>query len=65
MPGSVPSRPAEGENLSEQLSRSGGVINPPARVDPDMAKSPPDTGSSMPIIRLPGSPGGSPSVQPQ
>ena len=65
VPGSVPSQPREGESLSEQLSRSGGVINPPANPDPDMAKPPPDTGSTTPVIPPPGSPGGDPSIQPK
>jgi hypothetical protein len=54
------------ESLSDKLSRSGGVIKPPADVDPAMKQTPPPTGpQSMPIIPPPGSPGGSQPVQPK
>ena len=54
-----------GGSLSEQLSRSGGVIRPPAGVDPGMAKPPPDIGSPMPVIPPPGTPGGNPDIKPK
>jgi hypothetical protein len=52
------------KNLSDQLSGSGGVICPPANVDPDM-KAPAPGGGRTPVIPPPGSPGGNPSVQPK
>jgi hypothetical protein len=56
--------PASGSNSSD-LSRSGGVIKPPTDVDPQMKQTPPTTGSTMPIIPPPGSPGGNPAVKPK
>jgi hypothetical protein len=72
---STPSRPPAAENgsgsasppanLSDQLSRSGGVIRPPD-TDPGMAKSAPEPGPrSTPIIPPPGSPGGDPTIKPK
>jgi len=53
-----------GRSLSDRLARSGGVICPPAQVDPAIkAPTPPE--GSMPVIPPPGSPGGDPSVQPK
>jgi hypothetical protein len=56
--------PAPGEttgsaNLSDQLSRSNGVICPPAGVDPGI--SAPPSG----VLSLPGTPGGDPNVVPK
>jgi hypothetical protein len=48
--------------LSDKLDRNQGVIHPEGGVDPDMAKSPPQTGST-PILRPP-DPGQS-GVQPK
>ena len=62
-PTSETKRPVE--NLGEQLSRSGGVIRPAPGVDPKMEKPPPDTGSQMPVIPPPGSPGGDPKIIPK
>lgn len=47
--------PPSGQNLSEKLDRSNGVIEPPARVDPEMAVPPKDpaAGANMPVIRPP------------
>lgn len=61
-----PALPSTGENLSERLDRSGGVIRPPAGVDPEIRVPPkePNAGT-MPVIPPPGSPGGNPSVQPK
>jgi hypothetical protein len=53
-----------GRNLSEQLAQSGGVICPPANVDPEMKVPTPDAGRT-PVIPPPGSPGGDQSVQPK
>jgi hypothetical protein len=61
--------PAPGEttgsaNLSDELSRSRGVICPPAEVDPSIAV-PPTGGGVMPVIPPPGTPGGDPSIIPK
>jgi hypothetical protein len=66
-PKQTPSLPSTGETLSERLDRSGGVIKPPAGVDPGMHVAPkdPNAGSNMPVIPPPGSPGGDRSVQPK
>lgn len=52
------------ETLSEQLARSGGVICPPAGVDPQIANPPPE-GGRTPVIPPPGTPGGDQSIQPK
>jgi hypothetical protein len=55
-PGEPNSRlPNTGENLSERLDRSEGVITPPAGVDPEMTVRPkePGAGSTMPVIPPP------------
>ena len=59
--------PSTGETLSERLDRSGGVIKPPANVDPQMHVAPkdPSAGQAMPVIPPPGSPGGDQTVQPK
>jgi hypothetical protein len=52
--------------LSEQLSRSGGVIKPPENVDRKMEAPTPNPGPrSMPVVPPPGSPGGNPDVKPK
>jgi len=52
--------------LSEQLSRSGGVIQPPSHADRKIEAPTPDPGAqSMPIVPPPGSPGGDPNVKPK
>jgi hypothetical protein len=56
--------PASGTSSSE-LSRSGGVITPPAGIDPQMRQTPPPSGARMPVIPPPGTPGGDPSVKPK
>jgi hypothetical protein len=53
-----------GEPLSDRLARSGGVLCPPAGVDPEIRAPTPDTGN-MPVIPPPGSPGGDPNVRPK
>ena len=53
-----------GRTLSDQLAQSKGVICPPAGVDPEMRKAPPE-GGAMKVIPPPGSPGGNPNVQPK
>ena len=60
--------PAAGAgSLSEELSRSQGVITPPdPGVDPGMMRPAPETaGPTMPVIPPPGSPGGDPNIRPQ
>jgi hypothetical protein len=56
--------PASGSSSSD-LNRSGGVITPPAGIDPEIKQSPPATGSTMPIIPPPGTPGGNPAIKPK
>ena len=61
--------PAPGEttgsaNLSDQLSRSKGVICPPAGIDPGIA-APAVGGGVMPVIPPPGTPGGDPNIVPK
>jgi hypothetical protein len=52
-----------GENLSDKLARTDGVICPPS-VDPEIKAPTPDAGK-MPVLPPPGSPGGDQSVQPK
>jgi hypothetical protein len=52
-----------GQNLSDKLSRSGGVICPP-NVDPGMKAPTPRTGDA-PVIPAPGTPPGYPNVKPK
>jgi hypothetical protein len=70
--GTPPKEPDEGvsgsssESLSHELNRSGGVIHPPANVDPGLTQPAPDIGPhSMPVIPPPGTPGGNPDVKPK
>lgn len=51
--------------LSDKLDRTDGVIHPPPGIDPEMSKPPPPTGSTMPVIPPPGTPGGEPGVEPK
>jgi len=53
-------------SLSHQLNQSGGVIHPPADVDPGLTHPAPDLGPhSMPVIPPPGTPGGNPDIKPK
>ena len=52
-----------GENLSDKLARTDGVICPP-NVDPEIRLPTPDAGRT-PVIPPPGSPGGDPTVRPK
>jgi hypothetical protein len=61
----TPTVPPASGNLSSDLNRSGGVITPPADVDPEMKQTPPPTGARTPIIPPPGTPGGNPAVKPK
>jgi hypothetical protein len=61
--------PAQGEttgstNLSDELSRSKGVICPPAEIDPGIS-APPTGGGVTPVIPPPGTPGGDPRIIPK
>ena len=63
----LPPKPGEttgSATLSEELSRSKGVICPPAGVDPGIA-APPLGGGVMPVIPPPGTPGGDPGLIPK
>jgi hypothetical protein len=52
--------------LSEQLQRSGGVIQPPPARDPGMTIDPPNEGAAQtPVIPPPGTPGGAPGPTPK
>jgi hypothetical protein len=59
--------PSGGTTLSEQLSKGREVVVPPkTTVDPGMTVSPPNrSGSHMPVIPAPGSPGGNTRVIPR
>jgi hypothetical protein len=52
------------KTLSDHLAQSGGVICPPAAVDPEIKRPAPETGR-MPVIPPPGTPGGDQSVKPK
>ena len=46
-----------GENLSDKLNRTDGVLKPSTDVDPGIDKDAPSTGGTMPVIPPPGTPG--------
>jgi hypothetical protein len=50
--------------LSDELSRSKGVICPPAGIDPGISV-PPVGGGVTPVIPPPGTPGGDPGLVPK
>lgn len=52
-----------GQNLSDRLARTDGVLCPP-NVDPEVKAPTPDVGKT-PVIPPPGSPGGDPNVRPK
>ena len=65
-PGQFDSQARNGDqNLSDRLDRSSGVIRPRDNVDPGMHVPPPATGDKLPVVPVPGSPGGDPSVKPK
>lgn len=51
--------------LTEKLAESGGVLCPPPAVDSEMRVPAPNTGSNMPVVPPPGSPGGDQTVRPK
>jgi len=52
------------KTLSDHLAQSGGVICPPAAVDPEIKLPTPEAGR-MPVIPPPGTPGGDQSIKPK
>jgi hypothetical protein len=52
------------EPLADRLTKSDGVLCPPAGVDPEIHAPTPDAGNT-PVIPPPGSPGGNPDVRPK
>ncbi len=65
--GALPATPGEttgSVDLGDQLSRSKGIICPPAGVDPGIA-APPVGGGRTPVIPPPGTPGGDPNIIPK
>ncbi len=62
--GGVDARRRPGENLSDKLAQSNGVICPPPGVDPEIHEPTPP-GGSIKVIPPPGTPGGNPGVQPK
>ncbi len=65
VPGNVPTEPRPDESLSDQLSRSDGVPRPAGGTDPEIKKPAPNTGSQMPVVPPPGTPGGRQDIQPK
>lgn len=53
---SGPAVPPASGSTSSELSRSGGVITPPAGIDPQMKQTPPPDGDKMPVVPPPGNP---------
>ena len=51
--------------LTEKLADSGGVLCPPPAIDSEIRVPAPSTGSNMPVVPPPGSPGANPNVQPK
>ena len=52
-------------SLSDELSRSGGVVQPPATGDQGVMPPPKAGPQSTPIIPPPGTPGGNQAIQPK
>jgi hypothetical protein len=53
-----------GANLSDKLAQSNGVLCPPAGVDPDMRRQPPQ-GGALKVLPPPGTPGGDQKTVPK
>jgi hypothetical protein len=64
LPPAAPGETTGNANLSDKLSRSKGVICPPAGIDPGLAV-PPLGGGLTPVIPPPGTPGGDPGLVPK
>ena len=57
---------SSGTSPSDRLSRSKGIIKPPANVDPGMTAPTPDPGAhSMKVVPPPGTSGGDRSIEPK
>jgi hypothetical protein len=52
-------------STSSDLARSGGVITPPADVDPQIKRMPLHSDDPTPVIPPPGTPGGDQSIKPK
>ncbi len=63
-PATPDARTPKNGSLSERLAQSGGVLCPPAQVDPAIKVPTPPAGT-MPVIPPPGTPGGDPNVRPK
>ncbi|QDL96295.1 hypothetical protein FLL57_02795 [Rhodopseudomonas palustris] len=50
--------------LGDKLAESGGVLCPPAGIDPEIRAPTPDVGKT-PVIPPPGTPGGDPTIRPK
>jgi hypothetical protein len=58
--------PNPDESLSRRLSRTEGVIKPPAGIDPEIRVPAPNPNpNTTPVIPPPGSPGADQSIQPK
>ncbi len=55
---STPGTDGAANNVTDKLKDTGGVIKPPADVDPAMAKPAPSTQGTMPVIKPPEEKGG-------
>ena len=60
----VGAAPSGGNDLSDKLARSNGVICPPPGVDPGM-RMPPPQGGALKVVPPPGTPGGNQNVVPK
>ena len=63
--GSSSDEPRSNVPLGNDLSRSHGVIEPPANGDRNVLPVPNEGSSAMPVIPPPGTPGGNQNVQPK
>jgi hypothetical protein len=55
--------PPQTDTLSEELSRTGGVIHPPKGIDPELVEPPPDDGAAVGPVIKPPAPSASPPPQ--
>jgi hypothetical protein len=63
-PNGLKSGGSDAKPLTDKLAESGGVLCPPPAAD-TMRVPAPSTGSNMPVVPPPGSPGGDPTVTPK